>query len=65
MGGFYTNMSFWKGLVYLYVRSDSKMKTLQDFIKEAKERQLKVSSWGMAQPPILLYRCLVNQRGSK
>jgi tripartite-type tricarboxylate transporter receptor subunit TctC len=39
---------FAKGMVHLYVRADAKWKTLQDFVREAKERsgQLKVSSYG-------------------
>jgi tripartite-type tricarboxylate transporter receptor subunit TctC len=36
-----------RGQIRLYVRADSKWKTVQDFVKEAKERHLKVSTWGI------------------
>ena len=35
-----------KGAVNLYVRSDAKWKTLQDFVQEAKTRPLNVTSYG-------------------
>jgi tripartite-type tricarboxylate transporter receptor subunit TctC len=35
-----------KRLVHLYVRTDAPWKTLQEFIEDAKKRQLKVSSYG-------------------
>jgi len=37
---------FCKGAVRLYVKGDAKWKNLQDFVEEAKKRQLKVSSSG-------------------
>src|SRR4030042_2652195 len=35
-----------KGAVCLYVKNDAKWETLQDFVVEARKRQLKVSSYG-------------------
>jgi len=37
---------FSRGAVYLYVKADSKWKTLQEFVEEAKREPLKVSSFG-------------------
>jgi len=34
------------GVIYLYVRADDKFKTLEDFVKEAKNRPLTVCSFG-------------------
>jgi len=54
-----------KGVVRLYVKADAKWKTVEDFIAEAKERQLKVSSFGKLTPPDFVIQVLSNRAGIK
>lgn len=54
-----------KGIVRLYVTADAKWKTVEDFIAEAKERQLKVSSFGKLTPPDFVIQVLSKRAGIK
>ena len=52
-----------KGVVRLYVKTDAKWKTVEDFIADAKERQLKVCSFGKLTPPDFVIQVLNKRAG--
>jgi len=54
-----------KGTVFMYVKKDAKWKTLQDFIQEAKERQLNASSSGMLNHTHFVEAALAKMAGLK
>jgi tripartite-type tricarboxylate transporter receptor subunit TctC len=54
-----------KGTVFMYVKKDSKWKTLQDFIQEGKERQLNASSSGMLNHTHFVAAALTKMAGIK
>ena len=56
---------FCKGAVYLYVKADSKWKTLQEFVEEAKRQPLKVSSYGKQTHAEFVIEAFSRQAGIK
>lgn len=54
-----------KGAVVLYVKADAKWKSLQDFVEEAKERQVKVSSYGKMTHAHFVIEVFSKQAGIK
>lgn len=54
-----------KGIISLYVRADSKWKTLRDFVKAAKEQQLKVATPGKMTQMDFVLEVFARQAGIK
>jgi len=54
-----------KGTVFMYVKKNAKWNTLQDFIQEAKERQLNASSSGMLNHTHFVEAALAKMAGLK
>ncbi len=54
-----------KGVVHLYVRTEAPWKTLEEFVAEAKKRQLKVSSYGKNSHAEFVIEAFSKQAGIK
>lgn len=54
-----------KGVVHLFVKSDAPWKTLQEFIEEARKRQLRVSSYGKNSHAEFVIEAFSKQAGIK